>query len=110
MSLDTTEVVVELLGVETNTLIACLAKEEYGLVYDLIARIRDRGIAEIAAAKPAEPNTHPIKYNLFGKDIQIIVKTLNKHPFDQIYQLAENIRNQALPQLEAASNPNEGKD
>ena len=100
--MDNTKIVLNLLGVETNTVLACLGKVEYVKVYDLIARIREQAAKQIEAAKPEEPNTFVIKYDLFGRDAQLIVKTLNNHPFDQIVQLTENIRDQVIPQLEAA--------
>ena len=105
--MDTAKIVLNLLGVETNTILACLGKVEYVKVYDLIARIREQAAKQINEANPEDPNTFVIKYDLLGRDVQLIVKTLNNHPFDQIVQLTENIRTQALPQLEAATGKQE---
>jgi len=102
-NVDNAQVKISVTGVESNTIIACLAKEEYGKVYTLIPEIRNQAQTQIDAAQPPDANKHVFVYTLCGRDIRQIVNTLNKHPFDQVYQLVENIRTQAIPQLEAVS-------
>ncbi len=102
---DNAPVKINLTGIESNTIIACLAKEEYGKVFTLIPAIRNQAKTQIDAAQPADPNSHIFVYSLTGIDIKQIVSTLNKHPFEQVYTLVENIRTQAIPQLEAFANP-----
>lgn len=98
-----------LTGVESNTIVACLAKEEYGIVYELIQDIRNQSTTQIETDKPQDPLRHTFEYTVKGKDIRQIVRTLNKHPFDQVFQLVENIRTQVIPQLEAVSNEQGGE-